>query len=99
MFKIVVRLILVFVVTSTATQVWAERVTTHAFGCISEEVYEEYGNLVANKRGSQVNQLVNSGQCLLLKEGSMVSVIKRGFTVTAIRYNGVKLYIDAAFVK
>lgn len=59
--------------------------------CITEDLLDEFTDYLIDQDHSGAGSLLLSGQCVILKPGDKVSVIKRGFVVSTIRYKGKKL--------
>lgn len=58
--------------------------------CVTEDLFDEMvGYAVSGDRNGAI-QLMASGQCTVLREGELVSVISPGFLHATIRYQGVK---------
>lgn len=70
----------------------ADPVKRNMPACISEELLDELTTYSAKHDNDGIKQLFLSGQCMMLRAGQTVSVIKPGFTVATVRLNGTKLF-------
>ena len=76
--------------TGTAT---AEPVKRALPACVSEDY------LGAITDGDSLTKLMRAGKCTVLKVGSSVVVIDRGFMVSTILYNGEKLFTPSEAIR
>lgn len=70
----------------------AEVIKQEMPACVTEDLLDEITNYIVKGDKQSYMPLLRSGQCVRLDPGMNVSVIKQGFTVYEIRFNGVKLY-------
>lgn len=77
----------------------ADTIKRNMLGCVSEDLLDEAIGYASKQDTKAVVQLVMSEQCFMLKSGEAVSVIRPGFTVATIRYNGVKLFTPSEAIR
>lgn len=93
------RLAVIASVTLGALAAHADPIKRNMLGCVSEELLDEAIGYASKNDTKAMTQLVVSGQCFMLRTGESVSVIKPGFTVATIRYNGVKLFTPSEAIR
>ncbi len=71
----------------------AEQVKRALPACVSEEYLDAITN------GNSLPQLMKAGKCTILKVGTSVVVIDRGFMTSTIFYNGIKLFTPSEAIK
>lgn len=90
--NLVSRIMAAAVLASIAVISNAEVIKQEMPACVSEDLLDEITNYIIKADRQSYMPLLRSGQCIRLDPGMNVSVIKQGFTVYEIRFNGVKLY-------
>lgn len=83
-------------IVSTATispMAMADIATKNFIACVSEDVLGEVTDV------SSLKQLVSAGQCIFIKTGTEITVIRHGFMIATILYKGVKLFTESEMVK
>jgi hypothetical protein len=83
----------------TTGAVAADPIKRNMLGCVTEELLDEAIEYASKGDTNSMTQLVVAGQCFMLRAGQSVSVIKPGFTVATIRYNGVKLFTPSEAIR
>ncbi|MGM8228719.1 hypothetical protein ACSV5M_19220 [Cellvibrio sp. ARAG 10.3] len=66
--------------------------------CKTDDLLGEFGRYIIDGDGYGMNQLVSNGDCIVLRAGDAISVIKRGFINATIRYEGYKLFVPVESV-
>lgn len=61
--------------------------------CITDDLLKEFDGYIYDNDIYGMDQLINSGYCIVLREGDQVSRIKYGFVRSEIRVNGVKYHL------
>ena len=84
---------------SAANLSHADTVKRSMPACISEELWDEFGNYVAKGDHKSASLMMINGQCFMLKQGEQISVISPGFMTATVRYKGVKLYTASEAVR
>lgn len=82
-----------------STSVMAATVLRDMPACASEDLLSEAIRYAIKGDNNGFLQLVLSGECTMLTRGDSVSVIRSGFSVATIRYQGHKLYTPSEAVR
>lgn len=77
----------------------AATITRFTLACLTEELYDESFNYLVKNDKDGIVQLVLSGNCAMLQAGETVSVIRRGFLIATIRYQGKKLFTSSEAIR
>lgn len=79
--------------------VLAETVKSNGVACVSEKLLNEMLGYVTKKDNNGAKKLLGSGQCMSLKQGEQVSILRPGILTATILYNGKQFYTTSDILR